>query len=85
DRPRTGRTLTLNANVMGLTGEPLRDGTVVAEILAPSGQPSTVRFLPAGEGAWGLFTSTFTPEEPGDHRVRLSCADAGAAMEATIT
>ena len=55
DRPRTGGTLTLNANVMSLTGEPLREGTVIAQIIAPSGKPSTVRFLPAGAGSLGAF------------------------------
>ena len=84
DRPRVGGTLTLNANVMSLTGEPLRDGTVTAQIESPSGKPSTVRFLPAGEESWGLFTGTFTPKEPGDYRVRLSSPDAGAEMETSI-
>ncbi|MDB6135209.1 MAG: putative rane protein [Verrucomicrobiales bacterium] len=85
DRPRTGATLTLNANVAGLNGEPLRGGVVVAEILSASGRPSSVRLLPAGEEAWGLFTGVFTPAEPGDYRIRLSCAEAGAALEATVS
>jgi hypothetical protein len=84
DRPRAGGTLTLNANVMSLAGEPLRDGVVTAQIESPSGKPSTVRFLPAGEESWGLFTGTFTPTEPGDYKVRLSSPDAGAEMETII-
>jgi len=84
DRPRVGGTLTLNANVIGLGGEPLRDGTVIAQIESPSGKPSTVRFLPAGAESWGLFTATFTPNEPGAYQVRLSSPDAGAEMEASI-
>ena len=35
DRPEAGNVLTLNANVMNTTGEPLRDGTVVVQIVAP--------------------------------------------------
>lgn len=85
DRPRTRRILTLNANVMSLTGEPLREGAVVAQIVAPSGKVSSVRLLPAGEESWGLFTGNFTPSEPGDYKINLSCAEAGAAMETTIT
>ncbi len=85
DRPSTGAVLTLNANVTSLTGEPLRDGAVIAQITAPSGKTSSVRLMPAGEDAWGLFTSTFTPIEPGEHRVRLSCADAGSALDASIS
>ena len=85
DRPRTAAVLTLNANVTGLGGEPLRDGVVIAQMTAPSGKTASVRLLPAGEEAWGLFTGVFTPTEPGEHRVRLTCADAGSALDAVIS
>lgn len=85
DRPRTGAVLTLNANVISQTGEPLRDGVVVAQVTAPSGKTASVRLAPAGEEAWGLFTGTFTPAEPGEHKVRLSSADAGAALDTTVS
>lgn len=85
DRPRTGDVLTLNANVMSLTGEPLRDGVVIAQIATPSGKVASVRLLPAGEEAWGLFTGVFTPAEPGDHRVQLTCAEAGSSLETKIS
>lgn len=85
DRPRTNGTLTLNANVIGLSGEPLREGAVIAQIVSPSGKPASVRLMPAGEEAWGLFSGTFTPSEPGDYRVRLTCAEAGTALETTIS
>lgn len=85
DRPRTGDVLTLNANVMSLTGEPLRDGVVIAQIAAPSGKVASVRLLPAGEEAWGLFNGVFTPSEPGEHRVQLTCAEAGSSLETKIS
>lgn len=85
DRPRTGAVLTLNANVTSTTGEPLREGAVIAQITAPSGKTASVRLSPAGEEAWGLFTGAFTPAEPGEHRVRLTCADAGSALDAVIS
>lgn len=85
DRPRTGGTLTLNANVISQTGEPLRDGVVVAEMVSPSGRPVSVRLLPAGTEAWGLFTGVFTPTEPGDYLVRLTCAEAGTSLETTVS
>ncbi|MCB1232281.1 MAG: hypothetical protein KDN19_18680 [Verrucomicrobiae bacterium] len=84
DRPKTGEALTLNANVMSATGEPLRDGAVIAQISAPSGKVSSLRLAPAGEEAWGLFTGTFTPEEAGAYQLRLTCAEAGAPLETTI-
>ncbi len=85
DRPRTGDVLTLNVNVMSATGEPLRDGVVIAQISAPSGKTASVRLTSAGDEAWGLFLGTFTPSEPGEHRVHLSCAEAGAALDASVS
>ncbi len=85
DRPATGAVLTLNANVSSLTGEPLRDGVVIAQITAPSGKTASVRLPAAGEDAWGLFTGLFTPAEPGEHHVRITCADAGSALDTTIS
>jgi hypothetical protein len=85
DRPAAGAVITLNANVTSLTGEPLRDGTVIAQVTAPSGKIASVRLPAAGEDAWGLFSGVFTPVEPGEHRVRLTCADAGSALDATIS
>ena len=85
DRPATGAVLTLNANVIGLSGEPLRDGTVIAQITAPSGKTASVRLISAGADAWGLFTGVFTPTEPGEHKVRLTCTDAGSALDSLIS
>jgi hypothetical protein len=84
DRPKSGEALTLNANVMSATGEPLREGTVVAQIAAPSGKVTSIRLNPAGEEAWGLFTGLFTPAEAGPHQIRLTCAESGAPLETVI-
>jgi uncharacterized membrane protein len=85
DRPRTGAVLTLNADVASVGGEPLREGVVVAQITAPSGKTASVRLAPAGEDAWGLFTGVYTPTEAGDHHVHLTCAEAGSALDATVS
>jgi len=85
DRPRTGAVLTLNANVSSLTGEPLHDGVVIAQITAPSGKTASVRLAAAGEEAWGLFTGVFTPTEPGEHHVHLTSAEAGTPLDTTIS
>ncbi len=85
DRPTAGAVLTLNANVTSLGGDPLREGAVIAQITAPSGKIASVRLPSAGEDAWGLFTGTFTPAEPGEHHVKLSCAEAGTALDAEIS
>ena len=85
DRPLIGAVLTLNANVTSVSGEPLREGAVIAQITAPSGKTGSVRLIPAGEEAWGLFTGVFTPIEPGEHQVHLTCADAGSALDAVLS
>ena len=58
---------------------------VIAQIAAPSGKVTSVRLMPAGEEAWGLFSAVFTPKEPGEHRVELSCADAGSSLATKIS
>jgi uncharacterized membrane protein len=85
DRPRTDAVLTLNADVTSPGGEPLRDGVVIAEVTSPSGKMASVRLEPAGEDAWGLFTGVFTPDEPGDYKLHLTCAEAGSSLDSTIS
>jgi uncharacterized membrane protein len=85
DRPRTDAVLTLNANVTSGGGEPLHDGVVIAQVTAPSGKTASVRLLPAGEDAWGLFTGVLKPTEPGEYHVHLACAEAGSALDTTIS
>ena len=41
--------------------------------------------MPAGEEAWGLFNGVFSPVEPGEHVVQLSCAEAGSSLETKIS
>lgn len=85
DRPRTGDTLTLNANVMSVGGEPLQSANVVVQIEAPSGQVESVRLEPGGAEQWGLFTGSFEPDEPGDHRLTMTCAENGGLLEISLT
>lgn len=84
DRPEAGNVLTLNANVMSDTGEPLREGTVVVQIVSPSGQTDSVRLASVGEDSWGLFSGSFTPEEGGNYNLVTTCAETGARLETTV-
>jgi hypothetical protein len=83
DQPQVRQTLALQANVMERNGEPLTKGEVTARITAPSGKSEIARFTSAGE-EWGVFTSRFTPQEPGRHTVTLSCKETNASLDATI-
>jgi hypothetical protein len=83
DQPQVRQTIALHANVMERNGEPLAKGDVSARIRAPSGKAETVRFTTTGE-EWGLYNSSFTPNEPGKHEVTLFCKQTGAKLDASI-
>ena len=76
--------LTLNANVMTRSGEPLREGTVVVQAVAPSGRTSSIRLRPAADDSWGLFTGNFTPQEGGSFQFVTTCAETGSSLETSI-
>jgi len=85
DRPQTGDTLTLNANVMSVGGEPLPSANVVVQVVAPSGKVDSIRLEPGGEDQWGLFTGNFEPVERGEHALTVTCEENGGALNLTIT
>lgn len=84
DRPEAENVLTLNANVMTLSGEPLRHGAVIVQVVAPSGQTESVRLAAASDDSWGLFTGSFTPREGGVHKLVTSSPETGATLETQI-
>ncbi|XZE20368.1 hypothetical protein SH449x_000236 [Pirellulaceae bacterium SH449] len=86
DRPRTGQTLSLNANVMAADGEPLQTGQVAVQLVAPSGNVQNVQLSSQAEtGQWGLFTGSFVPQEIGEHRATLTCRETGGTLQTTIS
>lgn len=84
DRPQTGDTLTLNANAMSIGGEPLQEANVIVQITEPQGKVKSIRLQPAGEDQWGLFTGTYSPTEPGEHQLLMTCEENGGLLETTI-
>jgi len=86
DRPEAGKLLTLHANVMTSSGEPLADGTVFVRATAPSGQVTSVQLTPVeGDDAWGLYTGSFTPLESGVYQTETICRETEARLETTIS
>lgn len=83
DQPQLRKTITLKANVMEPTGEPLSKGEVVARVVAPSGNAQTIQFTPLGD-EWGAFMGRFVSEEPGKHNVTLTCRETGASLETSF-
>jgi len=85
DRPKVGDTISLNANVMTVSGEPLQQGTVNVQIIAPSANTETIKLSPQNnEDQWGLFTGLFSPQENGQHQVIMTCRENGSTLETTI-
>lgn len=80
DRPVSGDVLTLNANVMTPSGEPLQEGRVVVQVSSPSGATESVTLQPAGEESWGLFTGSIVPEEGGTYEMVTSCVETEAKL-----
>ena len=83
EQPQVRQMVSLTANVMEKSGEPLAAGDVTAKIVAPSGKAETVRLQSSGE-AWGAFSGTFTPREGGNHEVTLFCQQTDQSLEANL-
>jgi hypothetical protein len=83
DRPQADDTVTLYANVMTSTGEPLRSGNVLVQIVSPGGKTESVRL--AAQDEWGLFTGLFTPRESGNYRFTLTCRENSSTLETTLS
>jgi hypothetical protein len=84
DSPSIGQTLTLRANVMQNSGEPLNQGDVTSRIEAPSGKVQVVRLASSGEESWGAFEGRYIANEPGTHRVTLACKQTGETLETSF-
>jgi hypothetical protein len=83
DQPQLGKTVMLKANVMERGGEPLAKGDVAARITAPSGRAQTIQFQSLND-EWGAFAGQYVSEEPGQHRVTLSCKQTGASLDTSF-
>ncbi|HBE71269.1 MAG TPA: hypothetical protein DDW52_24240 [Planctomycetaceae bacterium] len=83
EQPEVRQTISLSANVMEESGEPLASGDVSVRFVSPSGQTDTVKLLSSGS-QWGAFSGSFTPSEPGKYQTVLRCKQTGAEIETTI-
>ncbi|MEM0925824.1 MAG: hypothetical protein AAGJ83_07290, partial [Planctomycetota bacterium] len=83
ERPRVRQMITMNANVMESSGEPLSRGTVTLRVLAPSGRVQTVPLESTG-GQWGAFSGRYSPSEAGEYELTLFCKETGDSLDAKI-
>ena len=81
EQPQRGQSMALDAQVIQASGEPLQRGDVSLRIVAPSGAVETLRFAPpTDEGEWGVFSSSYLPNESGRHEATLSCKQTGDTL-----
>lgn len=84
DTPSIGQTLTLRANVMQSSGEPLVQGDVTAKIEAPSGKSQSIKLSSGGTESWGSFEGRYETTEPGMHQVTLMCKQTAETLETSF-
>ena len=84
DQPSVGQTLSLKANVMSNTGEPLSSGEVTAKIESPGGKVEIIKLQSAGAESWGLFEGRYITREAGMHRVLVASKETGNRLDATF-
>lgn len=84
DRPLVDGRVSLNANVMSQSGEPLQTGHVTVQAVAPDGETETLRLRPSDD-EWGLFSSAFTPTQRGEYKMILACRENDSKLETTIS
>lgn len=85
DRPRVDDVVTLNANVLDNLGGPLDQGTVVVQVISPSGKNQTIRLQPGDRDAWGLFVGSLIPKEPGNYRLVASSTETGESVQTDLS
>ena len=84
DRPEANAVVTLNVNAQSISGEPLQSGHVNIQAISPSGKTESIR-LTSRNDQWGLFTGDFTPTEPGNYQMIVTCRENGATLETKMS
>lgn len=83
ETPETGATIFLQTTVLDAAGFPIESGTVEGKITSPSGRTERLEFT-ALEGGWGVFKSSFTPQEGGRFKVTVASEQHGRRLDAEI-
>jgi hypothetical protein len=83
ESPHTGDTVFLQAVVLNNAGFPVDEGPVVGLITAPSGRKERVEFSSVEQG-WGVFKSSFRPQEGGAYEIYLGAETHGRHLETRL-
>ena len=83
ETPLTGDTIFLQTTVLDPSGFPIEQGPVLGKITSPSGRSERLEFAQL-EGGWGVFKSSFTPQESGKYKIEVSAEQHGRKLETEL-
>lgn len=83
ETPQSGDTVFLQTTVLDASGFPIEQGPVSGKITSPSGRGERLEFSPL-DGGWGVFKSSFTPQEGGKYKIQASSEKHGRNLETEI-
>jgi hypothetical protein len=83
ETPQAGETVFFQSTVLDPAGFPIEKGTVVGRITSPSGRAERLEFAPV-EGGWGVFKSSFVPQEGGRYEVSVASEAHGRHLDTSL-
>ncbi len=83
ESPHVGDTVHLQGTVLDAAGFPAENETVTGRITAPDNRSERIEFS-AVEGGWGVFKSSFVPQEGGRYKIELTAEKNLRTLETEI-
>jgi hypothetical protein len=80
ETPHAGETVFFQSTVLNSAGFPIEEGTVVGKIISPSQRAERLEFAPV-EGGWGVFKSSFVPQEGGRYEISVTSETHGRHLD----
>ncbi|MDB6027182.1 MAG: putative rane protein [Verrucomicrobiales bacterium] len=83
ETPHAGDTVFLQGTVLDAGGLPVENDVVNGKIISPANRSERLDFSSV-EGGWGVFKSSFSPQEGGKYKVQLTSQKTGHSLETDI-
>ncbi|MBA4149936.1 MAG: VWA domain-containing protein [Verrucomicrobia bacterium] len=83
ETPHVGDTMFLQSTVMDSTGYPAENETLVGRITSPDNRSERLEFSSV-EGGWGVFKSSFAPQQGGKYKIQLTSEKNQRKLETEI-
>jgi hypothetical protein len=83
ETPDAGGAVFLQATVLDQSGFPIDKGVVNGKVTAPDGKMERLDFTQL-DGGWGVFKSSFTPQEAGAYKVEVESEQSNRKLETDI-